>query len=254
MPIIYPTDTSGTKWHKLGEISKGLGVLPDPVYPLVYPTVSLAKRLVYNSNLFNSSANAWRYNDSEYDVVLTVATVGPAPMLVGQEVYLYQASTGTITINPGSCTVIGPLATTGAGQLLVLKKITSTLLYSYFKSKPAPSVSVDVAADNPFMGVTRDNSMLVYYTAEELGIWGPGPFAIWRASFYNQPTTITCENPIYLTWKAHKDQSAATNLNIDGVVYDQRVAGEHLVTAGAHTIGPVETTYSSPYISGLRTP
>ena len=254
MPIIYPTDTSGTKWNKLGEISKGIGVLPAPVYPLVYPTVSLATRLVYNRNLFNSSANTWRYNDSEYNVVLTVATMGPAPMLVGQEVYLYQASTGTITINPGSCTVVGPLATTGAGQLLVLKKISNTLLYSYFKSKPTPSVSVDVAADNPFMGVTRDNSKLVYYTPEELVPWEPGPFAIWLASFYNQATTITCENPIYLTWKAHKDQRAATNLNIDGVVYDQRVAGEHLVTAGDHIIGPVATTWGTPYISGLRTP
>ena len=254
MTTIYPTDTSGTKWHKLGEISKGLGVLPVPVYPFVYPTVSLGQRLISDSNLFNSSANVWCYNDSEYDVVLTVATVGPAPMLVGQEVYLYQASTGTITINPGSCTVVGPLATTGAGQLIVLKKISSTLLYSYFKSKPAPSVSVDVAADNPFMGVTRDNSMLVYYTAEELGVFGPGPFAIWRASFWNQPITITCENPIYLTWKASRYQSAATILKIDGVEYDQRVAGECLVSAGEHTIGPLSDAYDAPYISGLRTP
>lgn len=249
MPIIYPTDTSGTKWHKLGEISKGLQAPSAPVYPLVYPTVSLATRLVYNRNLFNSSANAWRYNDSEYNVVLTVATMGPAPMLVGQEVYLYQASTGTITINPGSCTVIGPLATTGAGQLLVLKKITSTLLYSYFKSKPAPSVSVDVAADNPFMGVTRDNSKLVYYAAGT-----QQPFAVWMANFYTQATTITCESPIYLTWEASQYQVKATNLKIDGVVYDQRTAGECLVSAGEHTIGPVEYTYSTPYISGLRTP
>lgn len=249
MPIIYPTETSGTKWNKLGEISKGIGVLPAPVYPLVYPTVSLATRLVYNRNLFNSWANTWRYNDSEYNVVLTVATRGPAPMLVGQEVYLYQASTGTITINPGSCTVIGPLATTGAGQLLVLKKISNTLLYSYFKSKPATSVSVDVAADNPFMGVTRDNSKLVYYPAGAME-----SFPIWRASYYNQATTITCENPIYLTWVAFPRGSSATILKIDGVEYDQRVAGEHLVTAGAHTIGPVSSTYGTPYISGLRTP
>ena len=250
MLIIYPTDASGTKWHKLVEISKGLGVLPAPVYPLVYPTVSAVTSFVFSRNLFNSWANTWRYNDSPYDVVLTVATVGPAPMLVGQEVYLYQASTGTITINPGSCTVVGPLATTSAGQLIVLKKISNTLLYSYFKSKPAPSVSVDVAADNPFMGVTRDNSMLVYYPAGSLE-----SFPIWRASWYNQPTTITCENPIYLTWVAFpRGGASATNLNIDGVVYDQRVAGEHLVSAGEHTIGPVSDTYDTPYISGLRTP
>ena len=250
MPIIYPTDTSGTKWNKLGEISKGIGVLPAPVYPLVYPTVSPTTRLISNRNLFNSWANTWRYNDSEYNVVLTVANAGNAPMLAGQEVYLYQASTGTITINPGVCTVIGPLATTGAGQLLVLKKISNTLLYSYFKSKPATSVSVEVAADNPFMGVTRDNSMLEYYPAGTIY-----SFPIWRASYWNQPTTITCENPIYLTWVAAPNGGqTATNLNIDGVVYDQRVAGEHLVTAGTHTIGPVWSTWDVPYISGLRTP
>ena len=249
MTTIYPTDTSGTKWHKLGEISKGLGVLPAPVYPLVYPTVSSITRLISNRNLFNNYANTWRYNDSPNNVVLTVATAGPAPMLVGQEVYLYQASTGTITINPGSCTVVGPLATTGAGQLLVLKKITSTLLYSYFKSKPTQSVSVDVAADNPFMGVTRDNSMLEYYPAGTIF-----SFPIWRASYYNQPTTITCENPIYLTWVAFPRGDSATNLKIDGVVYDQRVAGECLVSAGEHTIGPISDAYDTPYISGLRTP
>ena len=60
--------------------------------------------------------------------------------------------------------------------------------------------------------------------------------------------------PIYLTWKASQYQNAATNLKIDGVVYDQRVSGEHLVTAGDHIIGPVSSTNATPYISGLRTP
>ena len=51
-----------------------------------------------------------------------------------------------------------------------------------------------------------------------------------------------------------KQLDAATNLKIDGVEYDQRVAGECLVSAGEHTIGPVSYTYDTPYISGLRTP
>lgn len=248
MKTIYPTDTSGTKWHKLGEISKGLGVLPAPVYPLVYPTVGMTTRFISNSNLFNNWANTWRYNDSANNVVLTVANAGNAPMLAGQETYLYQASTGTITINPGITTVIGPLATTGPGQLLVLKKISNTLLYSYFKY-PKHSISAQVDGTNPQLGVTRDNSKLKYYPAGAME-----SFPIWRASYYNQATTITCENPIYLTWVAFPRGSSATILKIDGVEYDQRVAGEHLVTAGAHTIGPVSSTYGTPYISGLRTP
>lgn len=247
MPTILPSDTAGVKWHKLGEISKGLHGPITPVYPIVY---SNPQRFTGLRVLLSNWSNRWAYNDSTMDAVLTVANAGNAPMLVGQETYLYQASTGTITINPGVCTVVGPLATTGPGQLLVLKKISNTLLYSYFKSKPATSVSVDVAADNPFMGVTRDNSMLVYYPAGAIY-----SFPIWHASYFNQPTTITCENPIYLTWVADPNGGpSATNLDIDGVVYDQRVAGEHLVTAGAHTIGPVWSTWNAPYISGLRTP
>ena len=245
MPTILPSDTAGVKWHKLGEISKGLHGPITPVYPIVYSNL---RRFIGPSVLLGNWANRWAYNDSASDVSLTVANAGNAPMLVGQETYLYQASTGTITINPGVCTVVGPLATTGPGQLLVLKKISNTLLYSYFKSKPATSVSVDVAADNPFMGVTRDNSKLVYYPAGTIFA-----FPIWRASYYNQPTTITCDNPIYLTWVAITG-AGATKLRIDGVEYDQRVAGEHLVTAGEHIIGPVTDTWNTPFISGLRTP
>ena len=50
------------------------------------------------------------------------------------------------------------------------------------------------------------------------------------------------------------DGGVALRYKIDGVVYDQRVAGECLVSAGEHTIGPVSDTYGTPYISGLRTP
>ena len=229
MPIIYPTDTSGTKWHKLGEISKGLHGGGSPVCPIVY---SNPQQFSSNRVLLDTWSNRWAYNDTPTNVVLTitpysysavvpfadnsnpvggitfdrdwvfndpyfggipawhpnrnpstvtvsqktrlnwsgVVAVGaftfksvlydtttpgyiellpsvtnyiapaygyvgfngyqsftapsvPASMQIGQEAYLYQASTGTITINPEANTVIGPLATTAAGQLLVLKKI-----------------------------------------------------------------------------------------------------------------------------------
>ena len=130
MPTILPSDTAGVKWHKLGEISKGLHGPITPVYPIVY---SNPQKFTGPRVLLSNWSNRWAYNDSATDVVLTVANAGPAPMLAGQETYLYQASTGTITINPGVCTVVGPLATTGPGQLLVLKKISNTLLYSAFR-------------------------------------------------------------------------------------------------------------------------
>ena len=229
MTTIFPTDTSGTKWHKLGEISKGLHGPITPVYPIVY---SNPQMFIGNRVLLSNWSNRWAYNDSANNVVLTItpysygpvvpfadnsnhvgpitfdrdwffygsyyggipawvtngnpSTVtvsqktrltwsgviatgafkfksvlyemntpgyiellpavtnyiahaygyigfngyqtltppsAPAAMQIGQEAYLFQASTGTITINPEANTIIGPLATTAAGQLLVLKKI-----------------------------------------------------------------------------------------------------------------------------------
>ena len=236
MTTIFPTDTSGTKWHKLGEISKGLLQTPSEI--LV--EYSDPQKFTSNSSLADAWSNRWAYNDTTSNVVLTIdpqlygpnipfsnntnpvggltiegtwysnvcegepgwitsrspsniiatapvrlywtgtcisyfsyntvqyiqdgpgfidLSVGsnyidplvgnprfngymqvigisaPAAMQIGQEAYLYQASTGTITIDKGANTIVGPLATTGAGQILVVKKIGANSFYTYQQKK-----------------------------------------------------------------------------------------------------------------------
>ena len=138
MTTIYPTDTSGTKWHKLGEISKGLLQTPSEI--LV--EYSDPQKFTSNSSLADAWSNRWAYNDTTSNVVLTIdpqlQVIGisaPAAMQIGQEAYLYQASTGTITIDKGANTIVGPLATTGAGQILVVKKIGDNSFYTYRQKK-----------------------------------------------------------------------------------------------------------------------
>lgn len=249
--IINPGDTEGTKWYKLGEIAKtvGTGGYTPPVYPIVYPGIALPNPYAGSSKqLFSSGAQKWLVYGGESPFTLTISSL--TALKVGQEAYIYNSvADTTITVNPPSGgTMIGQTVNAKKGDLVVVKHIDNTTFCSYVTARAA-SVSVDVDGSNPQLGVTRDPTKLVYYPADTLYM-----FPIWDASYYTEPTTITCENPIYLTWKASKYQNAATNLKIDGVVYDQRVAGEHLVTAGDHIIGPAPSTYSSPYISGLRTP
>ena len=244
--IINPGDTEGTKWYKLGEIAKtvGTGGYTPPVYPIVY-TASLLFNM--STSVFSSSrAQKWLYHTAENDVTLTLAT--PSAVKIGQEILIYQAGSGTLTLNPGACTLIGQASIATKGELLVIKKIGATTFCSYVTAR-AVSVSVDVDGSNPQLGVTRDNSKLVYYAAGTIY-----PFAIWRASYYTVATNISVASPIYLTWKACPATGGATKLSIDGTVYDQRTAGEHYLTAGTHTIGPVASTWDAPYISGLRTP
>ena len=256
--IINPVDTEGVKWYKLGEIAKtvGTGGYTPPVYPIVYPGIAQPNPFYGSSKQLSSSgvqkwlggAQKWLVYGGEAPFTLIVSSL--TALKVGQEAYIYNSVVDTtITVNPPSGgTMIGQVTNAKKGDLVVVKRIDSTKFCTYVTAR-AVSESVDVDGTNPQLGVTRDNDKLVYYAAGTIR-----PFAIWRASYYNSPTNISVSSPIYLTWRACPSTGGATNLKIDGTTYDQRTAGEHYLTAGVHTIGPVVSTYDTPYISGLRTP
>lgn len=116
---IHPTDTPGTRWHKLGEISKTLTPASSVAPGVGY---SVPSRFEYDSILSPEWENRWSYNDTANNLVVTL----------GQsefkgEAYFFQAGAGRITLDPTTNTVYGPVTTTAPGQLLVLKMLAPGL-------------------------------------------------------------------------------------------------------------------------------
>ena len=130
---INSCDSEGTKWYKLGRwlamISGSGTTAPTTGIGYYTPLELLASR-----NIVDSDAGRWLFNTGGAKTLTLTGTSGGAvgPMLVGQSVQGFQAGAGAITIDPTGNTIVAPgLTTKGPGSWFEIKKIGDNLYHAH---------------------------------------------------------------------------------------------------------------------------
>ena len=125
---INSSDSEGTKWYKLGRwlaLIAGGGT-PVPLTGVGYYT---PLELLASRNIVNSDAGKWLFNTGG---AKTLTLTSPGPMLVGQSLQGFQAGASAITIDAGGNTLVAPgLVTQGPGSWFEIKKIGDNLYHAH---------------------------------------------------------------------------------------------------------------------------
>ena len=130
---INSCDSEGTKWYKLGRWLALIAVGGTHV-PLTGIGYYTPLELLASRNIVDSDAGQWLFNTGGAKTLTLTGTSGGAvgPMLVGQSVQGFQAGADAITIDPTGNTLVAPgLTTKGLGSWFEIKKIGDNLYHAH---------------------------------------------------------------------------------------------------------------------------
>ena len=222
MQTIFPSDSEGTKWQKLGaNIKEAVTAAATPVPADLTPI-----------NSCDSEGTKW-YKLGRWLSLIAGGTPAPTtgvgyytPLELLASRNIVDADAGKWLFNTGGAKTLTLTGTGGGGSF------------------------IDFDGSNPQGPVTFSKIT----GGEFLFIAAAAPFTFDRVRFSNGAgfeTGITVSEDTYVGWDASPYQAGATTIMFDGgTVYDQRTAGSHLLTAGMHTIrggGQADNGYLSKF-------